>query len=132
MSSRLFGNIRSANLHIFSIWRTDRGLQRRFVRYLSFAHNGTASRSSPQDILTLFGTHSMSPLAQSPDFNLPSSEMLKRLSRRYTLTDFDTQTLATSVTRPRRELHQHSYKSFFQVDYCRSFANISQYDTKRQ
>lgn len=63
------------------LYMEDSWFAKMFCTVLVFRTQCTASRSSPQDILTLFGTHSMSPLAQFPDFNLPLSEMLKRLSR---------------------------------------------------
>lgn len=82
-----------------------------FCTVLVFRIQCMVSRSSLQDILTLFGTHSMSLLAQSPDFNLPPLRCLNDSQgvhlNRFRYANARNQRDLTSL-----ELHQHSYKSF--------------------
>lgn len=90
-----------SDLHI-SIWRTA-DLQRRFVRYLSFAHNVRHQDPLRRTSWHCLGRIQCLCLHNPSDFNLPPIRDAQATLEEYTLTDFDTQTLATSVTRPRRD-----------------------------
>jgi len=89
-----------------------------------------ASRSSPQDILTLFGIQCLC-LHNLPILICPHPKCSSD-SRRVHLNRFRYANARNQRDLTSPELHQHSYKSFCEIDYCRIFANILQYDTKGQ